>query len=502
MRQWAAGVVVVLAIGALGAGRVRGAELMAGGRPLALTGWLELREIIRADRSSPNELALEQVWLRGRYSLSEHLAVEAAVNTQHGGPATEQTKGGIYSYRSVFQSVSPSVQFEDAFVDLSFADLDLRLGMQKFAWGKLDRTQPTDVLNVERYSDPFLLEEEERKIAVPALQAAYALPNGAWIPEESRLTLVWIPQYFPYRFPLLGERWFPPAGVPPPTFTIPAVMPPISVPLGFRLRNTSPPSFSMANAGYAARLTGFTHGLDYALCYYHGFDRSPAFLLTAEASGDPSPTGPPPRNVTALTELSPVFHTIDLAGGDAAYAWGDFTFRLEAAFVAGRPFSRSIRSLVSNPPPKFLDEIARVLGEIQQGKSPVPVALPEQSFAVRDAVLWGLGVDYTWRGYLLLLQVNQTDILHNDVNLLIKNVDTVLIGNLRKDFWHDSLTAQLIAIQALESSYTLLMPRVTYHFWDHFEARAGYLFIAGRENSIVGQYKDNGEVFFWLRYLI
>ena len=126
----------------------------------------------------------------------------------------------------------------------------------------------------------------------------------------------------------------------------------------------------------------------------------------------------------------------------------------------------------------------------RSGNSPVPVALP-QSFAVRNAVEWGIGVDYTWQGYLLLLQVNQTDILHNDVDLLIKNVDTVLVGNLRKDFWHDDLTAQVIAVQALESGYTLLMPRLTYRFWDHFEARAGYLFIAGSQNSVIGQYKDN-----------
>jgi hypothetical protein len=430
--------------------------------------------------------------------VSEHIALEAALNTQHGGPATEQTKGGIYSYRSVFQSVSPSVQFEDAFVDLTFDALDLRLGMQKFAWGKLDRIQPTDVLNVERYSDPFLLDEEERKIAVPAIQASYTLPRRPWIPEESRLTAIWVPQYFPYRFPLLGERWFPPAGVPPSTFPVPQLM--TSIPLGFGLDNTSPPSFSMANAGYAARLSGFSRGVDYSLCYYHGFDRSPAFLLSAEASGEPLPVPPFVQNAAATTALSPVFRTIDLAGGDAAYAWGDFTVRFEAAFISGRPFSRDVRFLVSDPM-QLAPEIARVLAELARGNSPVAVRLP-QSFAVRNAVEWGLGVDYTWQGYLLLLQVNQTDILHNDVDLLIKNVDTVLLANLRKDFWYDTLTAQLIAIQALESGYTLLMPRITYRFWEHFEARAGYLFISGSQNSIVGQYKDNDEAFFWLRYLI
>ena len=496
-RQWIAALAAAITLGGSGDGSAAAIELTAARRPLDLSGWLELREIVRAERSSPNELALEQLWLSGRYTMSDHLALQATVNTQHGGPATEQTKGGIYSYRSVFQSVSPSVQFEDAFADVSVGELDLRIGMQKFAWGKLDRYQPTDVLNVQRYSDPFLLEEDERKIAVPALQASYYLPRREWIPEESRLTVVWIPQYFPYRFPLLAERWFPPAAVPPKTFKL--IDPMIVVPVSFRLNNASPPSFRMENAGYAARLTGFAHGVDYALSYYHGFDRAPAFLLTATASGDPVAQPPFVANPTAATVLSPIFHTIDLAGGDAAYAWRSFTFRFEAAFVAGRPFARSIRDLTS---PKQLEpQIPGIIREIAAGHSPVPVALP-QSFAVRDAVEWGIGADYTWQGYLLLVQLNQTDVLHNEVKLLIHDVDTVLVANLRKDFWHDDLTAQVIAVQGLESGYTMVMPRITYHFWDHFEARAGYLFIAGRQDSVIGQYKNNSEVFFWLRYLI
>jgi hypothetical protein len=57
-------------------------------------------------------------------------------------------------------------------------------------------------------------------------------------------------------------------------------------------------------------------------------------------------------------------------------------------------------------------------------------------------------------------------------------------------------------VQGIESSYTLLMPRVTYRFWERLEARVGYLFIAGRQQSVVGQYKDNDEVSLSLRYLL
>jgi hypothetical protein len=466
-------------------------ERTVAGRPLEVTGWLELREIIRANRSSPNELVLEQLWLRGRYRVMDWLAFETSVNTQHGGPATEQTSGGMYSYRSVFQSVSPSVEFESGFADLTLGPVDVRAGLQKFAWGKLDRVQPTDVLTPERYSDPFLLDEDERKIAIPALQASYYLPRRDWIPEESRLTLIWIPQYVPFRFPLLGERWFPPAATTPKRFPIAGLG---TIPVDEVLVNASPPSFRMDNAGYAARASAFSGGVDYALCYYHGFDRAPAFSLSALAFSDPTL-----QNLRAETRLAPVFRTIDMVGGDAAYSWNAFTFRGEAAFINGRPFSRDIRDLTT--PQQLQPQIPGIVEQLRLGNSPQPVALP-QSFAVRDAVLWGIGVDYTWNGYLLLVQVNQTDVLHNDVDLLIKNIDTVLVGNLRKSFFNDDLTAQLIAVQALESSYTLLMPRITYQFWEHFEARVGYLFIAGRSNSTVGQYKDNDEAFFWIKYLI
>ena len=62
--------------------------------------------------------------------------------------------------------------------------------------------------------------------------------------------------------------------------------------------------------------------------------------------------------------------------------------------------------------------------------------------------------------YVFLLQVNQTDVLNNDVDLLIKNVDTVLSANLRGNFLHDDLTVQLIGVQGFESGYTMLMPRI------------------------------------------
>ncbi|MGD9762881.1 MAG: hypothetical protein AB7V27_04115 [Candidatus Binatia bacterium] len=473
-------------------------EMTAGGRPLYLTGWAMIRQGIRVESSTPDDRTLEQLWVNGRYAPTAGISLNATVNAQNGGPTTKRTKAGVYSYREVFQSVSPSVTFEEATVEISHDSLELRAGLQKFAWGKLDRIQPVDVLNTERFADPFLLEEDERKIGVPGVLVSHSVSGLERLAEDARLTLVWIPQYFPYLFPRPGERWYPPAARPPATFPVPPLMQ--SIPVGFHVVNAPAPSFQLANSGYAARASAFSGGVDYAAYYYHGFDNRPAFRLTAEASGQPSPVPPFVRDVAATTKLYPVFRNIDLWGADAAMTWDRFTFRIEAAFVSGRPFARDIRFLLSDPT-QLSPEIARVLQEISQGISPVSVALPP-SFAVRSAFEWGLGVDYGWEDTLLLLQVNQTDVLHNDVDLLIRDVDTVLSANLRRSFWRDDLTVQLLALQGIESGYTLLMPRVTWRFWERFEARVGYLFIAGREQSLVGQFKDNDEAFVWLRYLL
>jgi hypothetical protein len=465
------------------------------GRTLEVGGHGELREVIEENGDTPKDKLRQQLWLRVGYELADQMRFETTVNLQNGGPNTRAGGSGFYTFDDVFQSRTLSFEFEEAFLDVQLSDLDLRIGKQKFAWGKLDRFQAIDVLNTERFNDPFLLDEDERKIGVPAVQGSYYLPAWDWTPEEGGITLVWIPQYVPFRFPESGERWFPPAGVPPSVFSIPSEEeedPGFQIPLGFTTRDTGAPSFRMENSGYAARFSGYSNGVDYAFYYYHGFDSQPAFLLTAEALADPENR----TSITAETELTPVFRNIDAWGLDGAFTWGDFTVRSEAAYIRGRPFSRDIRFLISDPS-LLLPELEKVMenaGQVTQ------VDIP-RSFVVRDAVEWGVGIDYTRAGYFLLLQVNQTDVLRNDTNLLIEDIETRLLANLRKRFWHDDLEIQLVGLHAVESDYTLLLPTVTYRIMGGLEARVGYMLLAGRRSSLVGQYRNNDQVFLRLRYL-
>jgi hypothetical protein len=491
-----------------------------GGHHVDLDATLTVREVVEANRSTTHDRTLEQLRVRLAATLTDWLRFDSTTVGFNGGPTMQADRSGIYNLDDAFQDISPGAEFEEAYFDLRLPSVDLRLGKQKVAWGKLDRTQPNDLINTLSYSDPFMQEEGERKIGVPALQASYNLPAASLIPPESRLTAVWVPQYVPYRFGLAGcdvhgssstcniERWFPPAAVPATAINIPANIggagtPAFTVPIGFRVHNAPSPAWRFENNELGLRYSAMVHDVDAALYYFHGFDPQPAFDLTATAYGQPdlNPANPlHVKDLSAGTTLSPEFRHIDAWGGDVAYAFDRFTIRGEGAYVSGRPFARDLTNLVSDPR-SLAGPIVNALHQLATGAGSADVALPP-SFVVHDAVEWGLGGDYAYEGYLLLLQVNQTDVLHNDIDLLINNVETRLLATLRKSFFAETLQAQFVAIQALESDYTILRPRLRYQFTDAITGEVGYLFIAGRSHSVGGQYGRNDQGWLRLEYRI
>jgi hypothetical protein len=490
-----------------------------GGHQVDLDTTLTVREVFEENHATTHDRTLEQLRVRAAVGLTDWLRFDSTLMGFNGGPTLKADRSGIYNLDDVFQDISPGAELEEAYFDVRLPSIDLRLGKQKVAWGKLDRSQPNDLINTQSYSDPLLQEEAERKIGVPALQASYYVPSAALIPAESRLTAVWVPQYVPYRFPLGrcdvrggsatcdAERWFPPAALPPTAITVPAgiggmMTPAFTVPIGFRVRNVPSPAWRFENNEVGLRYSALVRDIDLALYYFHGFDSEPAFDLqaTAFAQPDPNPNNPLHLKTSALTTLSPEFRHIDAWGGDFAYAFDRITVRGEGAFVHGRPFQRDLSVLVSNPQ-TIEDSIAAALKQFKTGASSADVGLP-QAFAVHDAAEWGLGADYAYEGYLLLFQVNQTDVLHNHVDLLIRDVETRLLANLRKSFFAETLQAQLVAIHAIESDYTIVRPRLRYKLTDELTGEAGYLFIAGRAHSVGGQYRRNDEGWVRLEYRI
>jgi hypothetical protein len=431
-----------------------------------------------------------------------------------GGFPEDATGTDIYNLRDTFQNVSPAFEIDEVYLDFFLGSLDLRIGKQKFAWGRLDTFQPTDVLNPQWYNDPFLTEEEDAKIGVIAAQAAYYLPDlGEKLPSDVSFTVVWLPMVTSTRFPIRAERWFPPAVDVADVITLSPleILPgsPIVIENDLLTVDHQSPE-GLDESGVAVRLAGVYGSVDWSLSYYDGYETDPVLdfrptVFFPEArTGEPIPFPVPgqPIRLAAESTLTPRFERIRMFGADAAYELSGFTFRAEGAYGIDRLVPRSVSALVSDQSVKDAignpDRQLELAQKLFAGEE-VPLDLGDL-FVTSDTIEWGIGVDYLYEGWLPLLQVNQTVVLDDAPELLIEEVDTQLLLALRKSFFGERLDTELITVQSIARGYTVGIARFGYDFTDSLRAQIGYLLLAGSSNSLYGQFHDNDEGFLRIRY--
>jgi hypothetical protein len=112
--------------------------------------------VFRVDRGSPsqNPSGLIDVRLAAEPHRTVRLFLET--RTLFGGTPKDADGFGVFNLSDTFQNNSPSLAFEEAHVDVALRHAELRAGLQKFTWGRLDLIQPGDVINPRRFYDPFL----------------------------------------------------------------------------------------------------------------------------------------------------------------------------------------------------------------------------------------------------------------------------------------------------------------------------------------------------------
>jgi hypothetical protein len=432
------------------------------------------------------------------------------VRAMVGGWARNTDGADLFNLDDTFQSFNPSFEVDELYLDLYLGKVDVRVGKQKFAWGNLDTFNPTDVLNTRWWNDPFITEVEDRKIGVPALSASYFLPElGPRLPQDTSLTFIWVPVPVSVRFPDRKERWFPEST----NVQSANAFPPNSVDIGggttlpnavdvtneLRTKNDSPPR-NMSDGAFAARLRGFYGSVDWSLYGYSGQETAPAFDFSASVIWPGAPILPPsnqPVVLQASSLLEPRFDRIGLLGADASTSFGGLTARAEAAFGWDRLQPRTTAALLSE---ENLNAAVspRQIQRLFQGK-PINPDLGNL-FVSRDTIEWGLGADYMYRGWLPLVQVNQTVVLDNDIELLLADVDTQFLFALRKSFFAERLDMDLSVIQGVARGYTSALADFTVEITDHFRVRLGYLLIAGSRRTLIGQFHDNDQGFLQVRY--
>jgi hypothetical protein len=464
-----------------------------------LDGKLEFLDVERTDSASPYQNPQGKLRLHLTTDLGARIRFVGDVTGTAGGTPRNASGAGVYDFGHVKQDLSPSLEFGEGYLQVESKRFELRVGIQKFAWGVLDEPHaaeqaPNDLLSPQKFYDPLLEEETDRKMGVPALAPTVYLPSSPsrFLPSDARFTFVWLPIYVPYLFPDQDERWYPPL----------ARVPPQSDVMGVTVENQSSfvnapvPARTLNHGTYAARLSGLAAGADFALYYFDGFDPAPSLDAAAQGFVRLDPLAPERLDARSEVEVFPVFHRIRAVGGDVAYRVFGATLRLEGAYVLDRGYVRNLQDVVASEQIGMVDPALLQTGEEQ----PVTVALSDVNVQ-RDAVEWGVGGDGFIGGTFVLMQMNQTAVLHNHVDLLISDMETRFSTMLRRSYLHDRLRAELLGLYGMQGVYGVAHPRLTYAVNDHVDLRIGFVAIAGHEESVVGQYRQNDEGYVRVRLL-
>jgi hypothetical protein len=455
-------------------------------------GSLEFLDAERVQSSSPYENPQGKLRLRLSSDLSSRLRFVSSLTGTAGGTPRDPSGAGVYDFQHARQDVSPSLEIGEAYFEDDAASwLDLRVGLQKFAWGKLDTVQPNDLLNPLKYYDPLLEEENDRKVGVPAIAPTLLLPSIGAL-SDLGLTLVWAPIFVPYLFPDQDERWYPPLARAPPQSQVMGV----TVDNETRFRNAPLPSHTLEHGTYAARLAGRVGAADFALYYFEGYDPAPALNATSRGFVRSDPESPQGLDARSQVDVFPEFDRIHAAGADAAFHVFGATLRVEGAYLFDRPYPHNLRDIIAGEQIGAVDPVRLQSGEEQE----VPVTLAPVNVRL-DSVEWGAGGDTFIGDTFVLLQANQTTLLHNHENLLISDFETRFSMTLRRGFFDERLKAELLGLYAMQGVAGVAHPRLTYAWSDHVEIRIGYVAIEGHENSIVGEFKRNDEGYVRARFL-
>jgi hypothetical protein len=197
--------------------------------------------------------------------------------------------------------------FTEAFLDIYFADFDLRLGKQIVTWGKADVFNPTNNINPTDYSN---LADDET-IGVVAANMTYY-----W--NDWSLQIVGVPGYTPTRLPPTGTRF----GLIPPDRIAVIEDPSLPVALEVPIEDPELPSNTIDNSQYGLRLKTTYEGWDFSVSFYDGVNDLPVPSVKYMDAPFPIPEA-----------IVPVYHRFRAVGGDFATTFDRWGFHGEAAYL-------------------------------------------------------------------------------------------------------------------------------------------------------------------------
>lgn len=207
------------------------------------------------------------------------------------------SNSGLFKGAFKYDSDSNEINFTDLYSEIYFPSIDLIVGKQRIAWGKVDGINPTDYFNPEDLSDPFA---EENKINIPAVRVKNYYQD--WV-----FDFVWSPDVEGNKLPQPGDRWYPETG--------------LELTPGFSqvLKETIKPERTIDNSQLGLRISRWSGNIDASLSYYYGWRKDPTIYTTVD-------------EINNQIIIQPEYNRVQGIGADFAKTFGKYVLRGETAY--------------------------------------------------------------------------------------------------------------------------------------------------------------------------
>ncbi|MBT3496190.1 MAG: hypothetical protein HOG20_00455 [Candidatus Marinimicrobia bacterium] len=348
----------------------------------------------------------------------------------------------IYQYPN--QDVSLGLR--EAYMDVYFNTMDLRIGKQQIIWGKADGMFITDIVSPKDLGEFLLRDFDEIRTGITSLKANYYL-------GDNTVEMVWIPTFTPTIMPNETSIW---SRIP--EFPLPITIDESQKEIPGRLENSE---------GFI-KFSGMSSLLDYEIMAGVMWDDDPTLHIVPIITVDnPTPTG---------LRLSPIHHQLTLMGGSFSSELGGLILRGEGAYYMGKQFS------ALNPEQMNL-----------------PTSLLEKDYAH-----YLIGTDFSIGTTRFSTQFIQRAILDYDDLIVQEELDNTMTFLANRTFLQETLTLQLFGYVGLNNEDALIRPSLTYDLADGFEILAGAnIFVKNEESEtagLFGHYDENDMVYVKVKY--
>ncbi len=493
---------VLLIIALAAATPVRALEWEHPGGTMSLSGYLQAGAVLACDRHTKDEDPSYTFGLQLSADLGPQASGFIALTGRDDGTVMAPQDGRLFTDpHGVYQDRNPCLNVDEAYIDYYTDRADLRIGIQKFAWGRLDEINPTDNLNPEDLTRATLEEEQTRKIGVPAIKTNLYT-------DLINAEIAWVPFYVPYRLPTSEERWFPPLLIPPCCIQPRTLTD--DIPLTASYRDVERPALTLAHSQLGMRLSRHLAGWDLSASYFRGYDpqptmRAPTLILIEILN-------PLAFDYTAraITFPTPSLHRIQVFGLDWSTTIGGLTLRGEWAYADGKYYLRTLSDVLRREAsPQREEALMRQVIEryLRSGGSATSqtILVEPQIETQRDSMKYGLGLDYMRGETTLSLQCIQEYIpdypRYEHLYFNKKGLDTTLTLALRHFLLQNTLELTLAGMYNIEYRHYLVRPSATYRFSERLQGTLGLIVIQGKfEDSLLGQFRDNDQVYAGLKY--